>query len=617
MIIGNVYLFDAATRDYFSYWIAHYPDQLKIVYDKFIRRSKAQASLRGTSETNWDTYVRVLCYRGPDKNVSYRSIKNPSATPISEVVAVTHIPYQFVTGQGTGYFNLNFNPNGNATYLQDDAGIFAKCEEDAAVLGVYCMGAKNGSNQGSFLNPRTTSDNIATAVNGSAINAGSGGTTTHSNNLTSSRRIASANVITQKDGLTTTGNQFTNSNTSVSVPSLNWYGLTRNSNGSVVSSEIDPRPYSWMGVTNGYCNFAALKAHIDLFEAELKTLLNLVAAGANYILAMKGQSNCSGPGIGADFSAVNQAVIPNTKVTRNLALEPLQMGVNNKNSPNGNGGHECPVCYQLQAATGKEIVLTKRDQGGTQIYKEADDVCTDSLTISTGGKSFNTGAGHTWNNGTRIRLTSGANYIEGNASSYNNVSGATVLGVDTAVGSGTFSSWVVSVVDWNPDSVNELDSQFLNNHVYVGIDYYYSNARNCIVEVLVSHGEEDGNDNTVKAPAYFANIKKDYLFINSSIYNYVQTNYPGRILPPIHWIFTKPVSPSTPGSGGDTVRAAMESLKALYPVYVDTLEMLVAVGSPPVMQTATDVTYEGVHFISSKFEEAAPRIVTKMLTHHT
>lgn len=73
---------------------------------------------------------------------------------------------------------------------------------------------------------------------------------------------------------------------------------------------------------------------------------------------------------------------------------------------------------------------------------------TSNTTIGTGSKSFTTTVGLDYVEGTRIRLASNAssaNYMEGNTTSYNSVTGALVVNVDTIGGTGTFNDWNINI----------------------------------------------------------------------------------------------------------------------------------------------------------------------------
>lgn len=70
---------------------------------------------------------------------------------------------------------------------------------------------------------------------------------------------------------------------------------------------------------------------------------------------------------------------------------------------------------------------------------------TTSLTIAIGSQSFTANTGLGWASGQRLRAMSSAapttNWMEGTITSYNPLTGALVLTVDTIVGSGTIASW--------------------------------------------------------------------------------------------------------------------------------------------------------------------------------
>lgn len=65
------------------------------------------------------------------------------------------------------------------------------------------------------------------------------------------------------------------------------------------------------------------------------------------------------------------------------------------------------------------------------------------MTIEGGNKTLNIGANKPWVAGDRIRFTNGNNWIEGVVVSYNNVSGQMVFDPDLALGSGTFTNWLL------------------------------------------------------------------------------------------------------------------------------------------------------------------------------
>jgi hypothetical protein len=326
--------------------------------------------------------------------------------------------------------------------------------------------------------------------------------------------------------------------------------------------------------------------------AGINTYLKSLAVNRDLVLGMFWQSNCSGPGIGADFSSQFQSVIPNTYIYYNGVMSPLQLGVNNKNSPNGNGGYELTNCYHYQNATGKRMFIAKRDQGGTQIYKETDASSSDSLTIGTGGKSFNTATGRNWG-ASRLRLINGVNWMEGNSSAYDSGTGATTVGFDRSSGSGTFSSWTVTVADWNKDSTNEFAYEFLNNYVYPTIAYCRSNGIDFKLAIHGIGGEEDGLD-TTKANAYEANTKALYNFYIVSIHNYIATNYPGYVIPHIKVIVDK--TKSNAGASGITVRTAQANIVASNSNYYlhDTVNMTLGA--------------DNVHFTSAGFETGGPEV---------
>lgn len=70
---------------------------------------------------------------------------------------------------------------------------------------------------------------------------------------------------------------------------------------------------------------------------------------------------------------------------------------------------------------------------------------TTSNTIGTGTFSFTTQTNKQFQSGQFIVISSGANYIAGNVTSYNPTAGALVISASSSSGSGTFTSWNISV----------------------------------------------------------------------------------------------------------------------------------------------------------------------------
>ena len=83
-----------------------------------------------------------------------------------------------------------------------------------------------------------------------------------------------------------------------------------------------------------------------------------------------------------------------------------------------------------------------------------------SLTIGTGARTLTTQAGLAYVPSARIRVGNGANWMEGNITDYNSSSGSLTFTSDHTGGSGTFTSWSLSIAG-NPggsDAVYNLGS---------------------------------------------------------------------------------------------------------------------------------------------------------------
>jgi hypothetical protein len=70
-----------------------------------------------------------------------------------------------------------------------------------------------------------------------------------------------------------------------------------------------------------------------------------------------------------------------------------------------------------------------------------------SLTIGTGSQSLTIATGKTYYTSQQMTLTNGANSMTGQITSYNTSTGALVVNVTSVVGSGTFSSWTVTLTN--------------------------------------------------------------------------------------------------------------------------------------------------------------------------
>lgn len=298
----------------------------------------------------------------------------------------------------------------------------------------------------------------------------------------------------------------------------------------------------------------------------IRTYLNNLAAVSDYLDGQGGQSNCGGPGYGPEYDTKYISVITGTKIYYNGAVSPLQIGVNNKNNMAINpdyGGYELTLCYNLNQATGKNIYVAKRDQGGTQLYNDPGTTSVTQVTMGVGSKSFTIAAGLTYDVGQNVMAKhDSGNYMIGVCSGYNNVTGAFSMNGVTIVGSGTYSSWTISLMTWNPAVRDQYCDQWLS-YIYAVIDYCETNGINYKIFLFWIQGEEDGLV-IAKANAYLVNLTALFNYMIPAIHSYIFAHYPNRVIPDIKVLIAEMGSNS--GAGGDAIRAAEASFVAADPV---------------------------------------------------
>lgn len=86
---------------------------------------------------------------------------------------------------------------------------------------------------------------------------------------------------------------------------------------------------------------------------------------------------------------------------------------------------------------------------------------TTSLTVATGSQTFATQAGLAYLPGARVRISNGANYMEGQITAYDAVGGSMTVNVSKVSGSGTFASWNISLAG-DPGSGDMLSTNYLS-----------------------------------------------------------------------------------------------------------------------------------------------------------
>lgn len=229
-IISQKYPYDQSSIDLFDSWDSRPDQSILVVYDDLIKGLKADDSLAGGGNKQWDCLEALWILMGHSRQASYINIRYPSSHTITDGVQPYHTPFQGITGDGsTMYVNLNWNPTSHATVLsQNSACIGGWTNTNVAGTGAL-MGAFGASNNGFLLRPRTATDIIQGACNGSNTNIGTGGSTTDSRYFKSIRRDNSTQIKTNKDGVDTN----TNSSSSTSIINRGLTGLARDNNGTI------------------------------------------------------------------------------------------------------------------------------------------------------------------------------------------------------------------------------------------------------------------------------------------------------------------------------------------------------------------------------------------------
>jgi hypothetical protein len=537
------------------------PDfQVQLKYDEIILGLKSDACLSGGTGSNWDNLDLLQLRAAHNRQAAYLNIKNPVATPMSDVVAPYFEPWAGTQGDGaTMYCDLNWNPAvDGVNYTQNSAyvGVYSKTNE----AGNYkSVGARNGSNQGTMMRMRTATDicqGLITA--GTNLNIGAASSQLTSALYMAYRRVNSTQQRTNKNGVAT-GSELVSTSNSVTIPSLNWYSHCENLNGT--ATDFDGKVQSALVIGGGYIDSTTIKSRIDTYETAVLAYVNKKGQYMNFLMGSQGQSNDSGAGIGANFQSKYQAVIPNTKILYSGSMSDLQLGVNNKNTPNGNGGIDLVLAYQLQDLTGKKVRIAKEDWGGTQIYKD-EYASTTSISIGTGSKAVTISTGFTgYSSGQYVIIKyDDNNYMTGTLSSYNSGTGLFTINSTTAVGSGTYTSWTAGLRDWSADSRTEFCDTYIEKLKTV-IDYCVSNSEPFRIMDVIIHGEEDGLD-TTKANAFYSNRLKFRKYVYTKLWDYIGTTYPTLTLPRIKTVVME--TPSNSGANGDTVRAAEALLVSEY-----------------------------------------------------
>jgi hypothetical protein len=495
-----------------------------------------------------------------NRQASYLNVKNPTSTPMSDVVAPYFFPWTGTQGDGaTMYCNLNWNPFANGVnYTQNSAyvGVYSKTNE----AGNYkSVGARNGSNQGTMMRMRTATDICQGLINaGTNLNIGSASSQLTSALYMAYRRVNSTQHRTNKNGVAT-GSELVSTSNSVTIPSLNWYSHCENLNG--VATDFDGKVQSALVIGGGYIDSTTIKSRIDAYETAVLSYVNKKGQYMNFLMGSRGQSNCSGAGVGASFQSKYQAVIPNTKILYSGSMQDLHLGVNNKNTPNGNGGVDIVLAYQLQDLTGKEVFIAKEDWGGTQVAKD-EYASTTSISIGTGSKAVTIATGLTqYSSGQFVIIKYDANnYMTGTLSSYNSGTGLFTINSTTAVGSGTYAVWTAGLRDWNAESRLEFLDAWIEKMKTV-VDYCVTYNKPFRLLDYVNIGEQDGL-NTTTANAYYANSLKIRQYGYSKIWDYIGTTCPTYTGPNIKMAIME--TPSNSGVNGDTVRAAEALLVSDY-----------------------------------------------------